>query len=155
MVSRTRSNVQGMEIDSMTSTVPTITVGKTAIIIEHTRKRDTRAVIPILPEAHKLLDRIGRKDNGPVLLNSRGSAWTESGLGSVFQKSKPKGFDRRIHDLRGTFATRLILAGATDQQAADVLGWGAKEIATIRRRYVDSERVVIELAEMMSRRAPA
>ena len=128
-------------------------IGKTAIIVEHTRKKDTRAVIPLLPETHKLLNKIGRKTEGPVLLNSRGTAWTESGLGSVFQKSKPKGFDRTMHDLRGTFATRLLLAGATDQQAADVMGWGAKEIAAIRRRYVDSERVVIELAEMMSRRA--
>lgn len=124
-------------------------VGKTAIIVPHTRKRDTRAVIPILPETRKLLGKIGRKD-GPVLLNSRGTKWTESGLGSVFQKSKPRDFDRTIHDLRGTFATRLILAGLTDAEAALILGWGAKEIAAIRARYVDEERVIISLAERLS-----
>ncbi len=124
-------------------------VGQNAIIIENTRKRGGRAVIPLLPETRRLLAKIG-KGEGPILRNSRGQPWTESGLGSVFQKAKPAGFDRRIHDLRGTFATRLILSGATDEQAALVLGWTAREIAAIRARYVDEERVIIDLAARLS-----
>ncbi|WP_348521565.1 tyrosine-type recombinase/integrase [Erythrobacter sp. A6_0] len=124
-------------------------VGPRAIVIERTRKRGGRAVIPLLPETRKLLDRIGR-DSGAILRNSRGEPWTESGLGSVFQKAKPAGFDRTIHDLRGTFATRLILSGATDSEAAMVLGWTAKEIAAVRARYVDEERVVIQLADRLT-----
>lgn len=121
-------------------------IGPNAIIIDKTRKRGGRAVIPLLPETRKVLERIGH-GTGQVLRNSRGEPWTESGLGSVFQKTKPKSFDRRIHDLRGTFATRLIMAGLTDEQAAMVLGWTAKRIASIRARYVNTERVVIDIAD--------
>lgn len=124
-------------------------VGAAAIIVERTRKRGGRAVIPILPETRKLLSKLGKQE-GAVLKNSRGAPWTESGLGSVFQKAKPKGFDRTMHDLRGTFATRLILAGLTDQEAALILGWTAKQIASIRARYVNEERVIIDLAERLS-----
>lgn len=124
-------------------------VGPKAIIVEKTRKRGGRAVIPLLRETRKLLDKLGERE-GTVLKNSRGGQWTESGLGSVFQKAKPEGFDRTMHDLRGTFATRLILAGLTDEQAAMVMGWTAKRIAAIRARYVDEERVIISLAERLS-----
>lgn len=124
-------------------------VGAKAIIVERTRKRGGRAVIPLLPETKALLARLGDRE-GPVLKNSRGQGWTESGLGSVFQKVKPKGFKRTIHDLRGTFATRLILAGLTDSEAAMVMGWTAKRIAAIRARYVNEERVVVALAERIS-----
>lgn len=124
-------------------------VGTKAIIVERTRKRGGRAVIPLLPETKALLARLGDRE-GPVLKNSRGQGWTESGLGSVFQKVKPKGFKRTIHDLRGTFATRLILAGLTDNEAAMVMGWTAKRIAAIRARYVNEERVVVALAERIS-----
>lgn len=125
-----------------------------SIIIEKTRKKKTRAVIPLLPETRKLLDKIGRK-KGAVLLNSRGKQWTESGLGSVFQKIKPDWFDRCIHDLRGSFATRCILAGLTDQQVATILGWEAKDVAAIRARYVSDERVIIDLAEQIAKRPAA
>lgn len=124
-------------------------VGQKAIIIDRTRKRGGRAVIPLLPETKALLGRLGER-SGRVLKNSRGEGWTESGLGSVFQKAKPEGFDRTMHDLRGTFATRLIMAGLTDEQAAMILGWTAKRIASIRARYVNEERVIISLAERLS-----
>jgi integrase len=124
-------------------------VGAKAIIIEKTRKRGGRAVIPLLPETRAALARMGER-KGFVLKNSRGKGWTESGLGSVFQKAKPEGFDRTMHDLRGTFATRLIMAGLTDEQAAMVMGWTAKRIASIRARYVNEERVIISLTERLT-----
>ncbi|MDD3798401.1 MAG: tyrosine-type recombinase/integrase [Novosphingobium sp.] len=123
-------------------------VGERAVIVGKTRKRGARAVIPVLPELRTLLDSI-KGDKGPVLLNSRGGAWTESGLETVWQRRKPEGFDRTIHDLRGTFATRLIMAGFTDDQAAMVMGWTAKRVASIRARYVNEERVIIELTERL------
>lgn len=124
-------------------------VGDKAIIFERTSKRGGRAVIPVLPETRTLLDRLGKRE-GPVLKNTRDKGWTASGLETIFQRAKPKGFDRTIHDLRGTFATRLIMAGLTDEQAAMILGWTAKRIAAIRARYVNEERVIISLAERLS-----
>jgi integrase len=122
----------------------------TAIKIDKGMKRNGRAVIPILPELRTWLEARPHKE-GPILRNSRGYHWTASGLGSVFQKKQPANFDRTMHDLRGTFATRLIIAGLTDEQVAMVLGWTAKRIAAIRARYVDEERVIISLAEKIAK----
>lgn len=125
-------------------------VGPQAIILI-TRKRKGRAVIPILPALRHLLDRlIGERESGAVLLNSRGQAWTESGLGTVFQRSKPEGFDRRIHDLRGTFVTWLATKGLTDQEIARIVGWTASRVGDVRARYVDEERVVVSLLDRLS-----
>lgn len=119
------------------------------ITIERTRKRKGRAVIPIFPELAQLLDQIGRKE-GRVLLNSRGKGWTESGLESVWQKKKPAGFDRTLHDLRGSFVTFLAEKDLTDEQIARIVGWTAQKIAEIRARYVDEARVVVSLVERLS-----
>lgn len=123
-------------------------VGEKAIIIT-TRKRGGRAVIPVYPELRAWLEALPHRD-GPVLLNSRGKAWTESGLETVWQRTKPQGFDRRIHDLRGTYVTWLAVKGLTDEEIARIVGWTAKRIATIRARYVDEARVVVSLVDRLS-----
>lgn len=120
-------------------------------IIRITNKRKSRAVIPIMPPLRAWLDAVPvEKRTGAVLKNSRGYGWSSSGLGTVFQRSKPEGFDRTIHDLRGTFCTMLILKSLTDDQAAMIMGWTAKRVSEIRSRYVDEERIIISLAEKMS-----
>ncbi|HEX7820418.1 MAG TPA: hypothetical protein VF463_07345, partial [Sphingobium sp.] len=48
-------------------------------IVFVTAKRDKRVVIPVFAELRKLLDEIGGSE-GTILKNSRGQAWTESGL---------------------------------------------------------------------------
>lgn len=125
-------------------------VGPKAIIMI-TNKRKGRAVIPILPELRAWLDAVPEdKRFGPVLKNTRGKAWTKSGFETVWQRCKPEGFDRHVHDLRGTFCTMLILKGLTDEQVAMIMGWTAKRVAEIRARYVDEERVIVSLAEKLS-----
>lgn len=127
-------------------------VGSTAIIVPATRKRKVRAVIPIIPALRSWINSIpSDQQTGTLLKNSRGYPWTESGLGSVFQKSKPVGFDRRIHDLRGTFCTYLVSMGLTDDQAAMVMGWKkSSRVAELRARYVDESRVILDLAAKLS-----
>lgn len=127
-------------------------VGDKAVVLT-TRKRDGRAVIPITPTLRRLLNKLEPdrdKRKGAVLRNSRAQPWTESGLGSVFQKSKPNSFDRRIHDLRGTFVTWLAIKGLTDEEIARIVGWTAKRIGDIRARYVDEARVVVSLIGRLS-----
>ncbi len=124
-------------------------VGDKAIIVEKTRKRGGRAVIPIFDDLRAFLDTLERAD-GAVLLNSRGKGWTASGLETVWQRRKPDGFDRRIHDLRGTFVTYLAVKGLTDEQIARIVGWTAQKVASIRARYVDEARVVISLVDRLS-----
>lgn len=125
-------------------------VGAKAVIMV-TAKRKGRAVIPILPEFRAWLDTFDEdKRAGPVLKNSRGKGWTTSGFESSWQKNKPEGFDRHVHDLRGSFCTMLILKGLTDEQVAMIMGWTAKRVSEIRARYVDEERVIVSLAERLS-----
>lgn len=130
--------------------LPVEAVGPKAIVLV-TRKRKGRAVIPVLPALRKLLDRlIDGRTTGSVLRNSRGGQWTESGLGTVFQRAKPAHFDRTIHDLRGTYVTWLAQKGLTDEEIARIVGWTAGRIAEIRARYVDERRTVVSLIERLS-----
>lgn len=127
-------------------------VGPSAIVFV-TSKRSRRVVIPLLDELRALLNEIVRSE-GAILKNSRKQAWTESGLGGVFQKAKRKaeGFNRdlRIHDLRGTYATWLARKGLTDQEIARIVAWSEKQVAEIRRRYVDEEHVVASLVQRLN-----
>ena len=142
-------------------------VGDKAIVIEHTRKRKRRAVIPILPELRTLLQRLEatipkdrdeatgkrtgeQRRTGPVLRNSRGDGWGESGVKSVWQRVKPKGFDRVLHDLRGTYVTFLAAHRLTDQEIARIVGWTPQRVGEIRARYVDEERVIVSLVDRLS-----
>lgn len=124
------------------------------VIVLTTKKRGGRAAIPIFPELRALLDSLKNGQphpTGTVLRNSRDKAWTESGLGSVFQKAKPAGFDRTMHDLRGTYVTWLAVKGFTDEEIARVIGWTAKRVAQVRARYVDEARVVVSMVDRMAR----
>jgi integrase len=123
-------------------------VGEKSIILT-TRKRKGRAVIPVVPELRAFLDSIGG-GAGAVLRNSRGKPWSESGLGTVFQRSKPEGFDRTMHDLRGTYVTWLAIKGLTDDEIARIVGWTSQRIAGIRGRYVDEARVIVSLVDRLS-----
>lgn len=135
-------------------------VGAKAIVVEKTRKRQGRAIIPIVPELRQLLDQLAteikpddkgeRHKAGAILRNSRGKGWTESGVESVWQKAKPDGFDRVIHDLRGSYVTFLAQQRLTDEEIARIIGWTAQRIAEIRARYVDEERVIISLIDRLS-----
>jgi integrase len=125
-------------------------VGDKAIVLT-TRKRKGRAVIPILPELRRLLDAREHR-TGTILQTTRGTSWTESGLGTVFQRAKPEGFDRTIHDLRGTYVTWLAIKGLTDEQIARIVGWTARRIGEVRARYVDEARVITSMVDMINQR---
>lgn len=118
-------------------------------IVLTTRKRKKRAVIPMVRDLREFLDNI-EGDQGAVLRNSRGQPWTESGLGTVFQRNKPEGFDRTIHDLRGTYVTWIATKGLSNDEIARVVGWSPQRIAEIRARYVDEARAIASLIDRLS-----
>jgi integrase len=122
------------------------------LISKLTAKKKRTASIPVFPGLRTFLDSI-RPENatGPVLLNSRGKGWTSSGLQSSFQKKKPVGFDRTIHDIRGTYVTWLCIKGVTDSEIADVIGWKREQVAEVRRIYVNQARTIVSLVERLSR----
>jgi integrase len=109
-----------------------------------TRKTGGEAIIPLHPELARFFTGPGR---GIVLRNTLGRPWSMEGWKSAWGRAQPEGFDRHVHDLRGTFATRLMSAGFSDTEIALVMGWRAERIAAIRMRYVDRGRVARLLAE--------
>ena len=52
---------------------------------------------------------------------------------------------------RGTFATRLRLAGLTAPQIADIMGWQGERVERLLSVYVDRDAIVKALAEKIGR----
>lgn len=122
------------------------------------RRKPRKAVIPIFPALKDLLAELRTRHRKPdvetVLVNFYGRGWSADGLGQQITRYvqaagivHDDGRVKHLHDVRGTFATKLILADFTDQQAADVLGWAPERVSAIRRVYVDQARVVVQMAE--------
>lgn len=168
--------IDGLWLDALTGlrredlvTVNETNVWEHAIVkkaLKVSKRRRRHAAMPRLPELNALLEELKtrRRREGvtTLLVNSRGLPWTGDGFGGQFNRvrdaadiahvDEETGERRRkhLHDVRGTFATRLILAGLTDDEAANVLGWSPDRIATIRRIYVDQARVVVSIGERIS-----
>lgn len=148
--------------------LPWAAVGEHAIVWKTSKSRGrTLVTIPLMPETKALLKRIRARQEAAmlarrqdkrkplpetVLASSYLRPWTATGLGSRFHDFKLEaGIDVHLHDLRGTFATRCMIAGLTDQEIADILGWDTKDVAAIRSKYVDQARVVIAIGERIAR----
>ena len=43
-----------------------------------------------------------------------------------------------------------MIAGLTDSEIANILGWTSDEVATIRAKYVSAARVVIAIGERIA-----
>lgn len=147
--------------------VPRDAVKMHAIVWQTNKSRGkATVVIPLLPETRKLIERVQERHElemearppkkrkalpDTILSNSFWRPWTASGFGSRFNDAKVlSGIDVNLHDLRGTFATRCMLAGLTDQEIADILGWTTKEVSRIRAKYVDQTRVVVAIGERIA-----
>lgn len=154
-------------------------VGDLAIVMPAAKKRRGQAraiVIPLLDDTRRLLAEIraqqlarhaqlaaqaARKKRPPpaepttVLTNTRGLPWTPDGLETQVIKAKAAaGVDKHLHDARGTFATRLRLAGLTASEIADVLGWEEDRVQRLLDVYVDRDSVVRALATRLNRKDP-
>jgi len=147
--------------------LPWSAIGEHAIVWRTSKSRGKNLVtVPLLPETKQLLTRIRARHASEmtskperkrkplpetVLSNSRWAAWTRTGLGSRFNDAKQEsGVAVHLHDLRGTFATRCMLAGLTDQEISDILGWSSRDVANIRMKYVSQARVVVAIGERIS-----
>ncbi|MEC8715649.1 MAG: tyrosine-type recombinase/integrase, partial [Pseudomonadota bacterium] len=94
-----------------------------------------------------------------LLVNSRGQPWSGDGYGGSFNRIRDAagivftdpdtGESKRkhLHDVRGTFATRLILSGLTDAEVAEIMAWSVEKVSGIRRTYVDRSRAIVAIGE--------
>lgn len=130
-----------------------------------------RIIVPLLAEARVVLEEC-RQAQRDAVEESRGME--ESPVASIFvmttahgkqwAKDSPTGawikaakgsdpaIDKHLHDLRGNFATMLMVEGLSDGQIADIMGWETDDVAQIRRRYVDRDRVSMILAARIDQR---
>ena len=103
-------------------------------------------------EAKTILQEIGRRGpSDPVLTNAHGRLWGENSLSHRVGKfAEELAIDRSLHDGRGTFATRLRLAGLNAEEIADILGWEKDRVSRILARYVDQARIVTALVKRVA-----
>jgi integrase len=131
------------------------------------RRRRNTATMPRIPELDRLLAELETRTRAAgvetLLVNSFGRPWTGDGLGGSFNRVRdaaeifhvdPETGERKpkhLHDLRGTFCTRLITTtDLTDTEIAEVMGWSPQRIGNIRRTYVDQSRVVVAIGQRIA-----
>jgi len=121
-----------------------------------TRKTDRAIIAPILPETRAVLDQIERID-AHVLLTSHGKPWGETGLTQAMTRAKARAGIKRpltFHDLRGTAATRFAVAGLTNREIAQILGWSEKQTEALLARYVSGEAIAKAMLDRLSVNQP-
>lgn len=144
---------------------------------KRSRRKRYRVTIPRLPELDTLLEALrGRPRQAgveTVLVNSFGKPWTGDGLASSFHDARRKANNgsgiwhverdpvsgeetrtqKRLHDLRGTFATRIMAhpsANLTNREVADIMGWSPEQVDQIRKRYVDDSAIVVSITRRLA-----
>lgn len=121
------------------------------------------ATIPRYPELNDLLSELHKRHRQPgvatVLVDSNGGPWTpdrltkainrvRDDLGIVHRDEETGRLrSKHLHDARGTFATKLMLLGVTDQEIAEAMAWSPARVSHIRRVYVDREAVVVAIGQ--------
>ena len=127
------------------------------------RRYMTMPRIPALDELlSELRGRYRQAGVETVLVNTYGQSWSADGFGGSFNRVRDaadivhldedtgKRIKKHLHDVRGTFCTRLLLdGGLSDVEAAGIMGWSTERVATIRRVYVDQAKVVVALGERL------
>lgn len=121
-------------------------VGSDAIIMGTGKSGGKRqAIVPLYEELRNVLARIPRRST-TVLTSSRNRPWTTNGLASSFHTAKreawPEGDTLHFHDLRGTAATKFYLAGLSEREIAETMGWEEDYVSKIIRRYVSRSAAI-------------
>lgn len=146
-------------------------VGDFAILkkaLKRSAGRRRHMTMPRIPALEQLLEELMRRPRAEgvetVLINSYGRRWTGDGFGGSFNRVRDAAdivhidedsgerIKKHLHDVRGTFCTKLITqTDLTDREAADIMGWAPDRVAAIRKVYVDQSKVVVALGERLKR----
>ena len=149
-------------------------IGRTAAKKSAGRRR--RTIMPIVPGLRELLTELRKRHRvagvETVLVGAKGRPLAPRTLTAQFilfrraanggngilhaanaDGERPRA--KTLHDLRGTFATRLMTlpgGGLTDDQIAAIMGWSPRDVAAIRRRYVDEAAIVVAIGQRINSR---
>lgn len=101
------------------------------------------AVIPLYRELRELLAEIPKRAT-TILTNSDGHPW-KTGFDASFRPAKLKaGIDHHFHDLRGTAATRMYMAGLTVREIAEMFTWSEDQVERLIRVYVKKDEILLD-----------
>ena len=92
-----------------------------------------------------------------VLTNEKGYQWRDGVNGTSFRNARDAALpdrDLRFHDLRGTAATRFRIAGLSNREIAEIMGWAEGQVDRIIRRYVGRRAVTNAIIQKLNRAAP-
>lgn len=128
-------------------------------IVWRTSKRGRQVVVPLTPEAHAILSEIASPTKRAlvILTNSRGKPWSVDGFKTMFGKAKAAAglTGLHFHDLRGTAATRLFLAGSPKRDIATIMGWSEAAVDALLTKYVSGDAVALDLLSRMNQKRAA
>lgn len=103
------------------------------------------ATIPLTGELRALLRDIPRRST-VILTSSDKKPWTGDGFGSswwkTLQRAGLSASGLHFHDFRGTAATKMFLAGLTNREIAQVLGWSEDRVDRLLDRYVKRDEIM-------------
>lgn len=105
------------------------------------------AIIPIYGELRSLLNEIPRRKGESIaattiLVNTEGLPW-KTGFDASFIRAKNKArVDKHFHDLRGTAATRMFLAGLTVREIAEIFTWSEDHVERLINVYVKKDELL-------------
>lgn len=101
------------------------------------------AVIPLYRELRELLDMIPKRAT-TILTNTDGKPW-KTGFDASFRPAKLKaGIDLHFHDLRGTAATRMYMAGLTVREISQMFTWGEDKVERLIDTYVKKDEIMLD-----------
>ena len=132
--------------------VPWGAVGAAGIVWK-TGKKKRQVIVPLTPNAKALLAMMPKRAI-TVLSNSRGEPWTEGGLKHMIREARLTAgvTGVRLHDLRGTAATRLFLAGSPKRDIATIMGWKEEDVDALLTKYVSGDAVALDLLSRMNQK---
>lgn len=122
-------------------------------IVWRTSKRGKQVVVPLTVEALAILKEIPKRAM-TVLTNTHGKSWSRDGFKTMFGKAKRDAgiSELRFHDLRGTAATRLFIAGSPKRDIATVMGWSETAVDALLTKYVSGDAVALDLLSRMNQK---
>lgn len=119
-------------------------IGPYAIELKTNKGRGKRtALIPITKDMRALLDEIPKRSTR-ILTNSDGEPWRGFGASwnGAMHKSGLHAKNLHFHDLRGTAATKLFMAGLTIREIAEILAWSEDKVERLIDRYVKRDEIL-------------
>ncbi len=119
-------------------------------------KTDVETVIPLFDETRALLKQFP-KTALTVVTSKRGKPFSARGFAMAVERARAKAGiakGKTLHDVRGTFATKLMHARFEDREIDEILGWETGKSSRIRRKYISRRAVVINAIERMRKQSP-